>query len=112
MRKIQALTTIAALTLAAGLSPAHAGADSSAPEVQPSLNMSKADKDADGRISRAEAASSDPKLAKKFDVVDADRDGTLSPAEFAQYEGQGAAPDSPSQTDDTTRGRVRPAPGR
>ena len=111
MRKIHAFAAIAALTLA-GAAQAGAG-DTDQDSNNPSLNMSKVDKNADGRISRAEAASGDPRLADKFDSVDANRDGTLSAAEFARYEGQGAAPDSPSQQDgDPALGTVKPAPRR
>lgn len=42
-----------------------------------------ADKDGDGHISRAEAEASMPKVAKRFDVLDANKDGKLTREELA-----------------------------
>ena len=39
--------------------------------------MKALDKDGDGKISRAEAAAA-PRLAKRFDVIDADKDGFVT----------------------------------
>lgn len=73
------------LAAAAALAPAHAGEakDSAAGAVQ------QLDADHDGRISRAEARR-DPALAKRFDVLDANRDGVLDAAELAASDHQAA----------------------
>ncbi|HEV7714210.1 MAG TPA: EF-hand domain-containing protein, partial [Steroidobacteraceae bacterium] len=52
----------------------------------------KLDSDADGRVSAIEAAN-DSKVAAAFTAADADRDGYLSKAEFAQL-GQPSNPDT------------------
>ncbi|TSA13742.1 MAG: calcium sensor EFh [Betaproteobacteria bacterium] len=44
-----------------------------------------ADTDGDGAISRAEAAKHAPRLAKRFDQIDADKDGKLTPEELRAY---------------------------
>ena len=52
--------------------------------------MKAADKDGDGRISRAEAAAM-PRLAKHFDEIDTNKDGFITKEERqAQREKQGA----------------------
>ena len=44
-----------------------------------------ADTDGDGVISRAEAEKNAPRLAKKFDQIDADKDGRLTQDEMSAY---------------------------
>jgi Ca2+-binding EF-hand superfamily protein len=46
-------------------------------------SFTKADKNADGKLSREEAATL-PAIAANFDKVDADKDGTISAAEFGK----------------------------
>lgn len=45
--------------------------------------FTKADKNADGKLSKDEATTL-PALAAKFDSADADKDGTISAAEFGK----------------------------
>jgi Ca2+-binding EF-hand superfamily protein len=44
-----------------------------------------ADTNGDGKISRAEAEKNAPRLAKKFDAIDADKDGQLTQDELRAY---------------------------
>lgn len=44
-----------------------------------------ADKDGDGYLSRDETAAAEPFLDRHFDLIDANRDGKLSPAEIRAY---------------------------
>jgi Ca2+-binding EF-hand superfamily protein len=44
-----------------------------------------ADTNADGKISRAEAEKNAPRLAKKFDAIDANKDGQLTQDELRAY---------------------------
>jgi Ca2+-binding EF-hand superfamily protein len=44
-----------------------------------------ADTNGDGKISRAEAEQNAPRLAKKFDAIDADKDGQLTQDELRAY---------------------------
>jgi hypothetical protein len=44
-----------------------------------------ADTDGDGAISRAEAEQHAPRLARRFDAIDANRDGKLTPEELRAY---------------------------
>jgi Ca2+-binding EF-hand superfamily protein len=44
-----------------------------------------ADTDGDGKISRAEAEQNAPRLAKKFDAIDANKDGQLTQEELRAY---------------------------
>ena len=54
-----------------------------------------ADKDRDGAISKKEAASNKD-LTKKWDTLDANKDGKLDSGEFAQFEASGSVSGSTS----------------
>jgi Ca2+-binding EF-hand superfamily protein len=45
-----------------------------------------ADTDGDGRLSKAEAEKGMPMLGRRFDVLDADKDGALSAEELAAHQ--------------------------
>ena len=65
--------------------------------AEKSAAFSKLDTDADGRVSAIEAAA-DSKVAQGFTSADADKDGYLSKAEFAQL---GKSMDRTSPDDQT-----------
>lgn len=56
---------------------------SAAADTEVTAAFNKADKNADGKLSREEAAAL-PAVAANFDRVDADKDGTISSAEFGK----------------------------
>jgi hypothetical protein len=55
-------------------------------DVNANISMPMADKNSDGKVSKAEAAGN-AKLAAQFDQLDANKDGNLDKAEFAKFEG-------------------------
>ena len=57
----------------------------SARQAQAAERFRHADADGDGVVSRAEAEAHAPRLAKKFDRIDTDRDGRLTPDELRAY---------------------------
>lgn len=83
-RKI--LIAAAALVLA-GPALGQVGVDTG---VSVKLDLKAMDTDANGMVSKAEAASNE-KLAKSFDKYDANKDGNLDKGEFAKFEGEGKA---------------------
>jgi hypothetical protein len=54
-------------------------------DVNANVSMPMADKNSDGKISKAEAAGN-KKLAAQFDKLDTNKDGNLDKAEFAKFE--------------------------
>ena len=76
---------IAGLTLGlAGSAYAQSTAMPAAPaDTEVKAAFTKADKNADGKLSREEAAGL-PAIAANFDRVDADKDGAISTAEFGK----------------------------
>jgi Ca2+-binding EF-hand superfamily protein len=78
----RSLMLIASLTLcAAGSALAQSTA---APDMDKEISaaFAKADKNADGQLSREEAAAL-PAVAAHFDKVDGDKDGSVNMAEFS-----------------------------
>ncbi|MCZ7565647.1 MAG: EF-hand domain-containing protein [Burkholderiales bacterium] len=71
----------AVLSLALLAASAIASAQSASVD-RGTARLRSADTDGNGRISRAEAQARLPKLVPDFDAIDADRDGSLSPAEL------------------------------
>lgn len=76
---------LASLTLGlAGGAYAQSTAMPAAPaDAEVTAAFTKADKNADGKLSRDEAAAL-PAVAASFDKVDADKDGMISAAEFSK----------------------------
>jgi Ca2+-binding EF-hand superfamily protein len=76
---------IAGITLGlAGGAYAQSTAMPAAPaDAEVKAAFTKADKNADGKLSRDEAAAL-PAVAANFDRVDSDKDGTISSAEFGK----------------------------
>jgi hypothetical protein len=72
------------LTLLAAIGLASAGAMAvAAPEGHGHMaRLKAADTNGDGLISKAEAQASLPRLAKRFDEIDANHDGQVSPEEL------------------------------
>lgn len=62
--------------------------------------FSTVDKDSDGSISKREAATNKG-LTKKWDALDANKDGKLDQGEFAQFEVNGSASGSMGTTTDS-----------
>ncbi len=80
----RSLMLIASLTLgAAGTAFAQSTAATAAGDNEVATAFTKADKNSDGKLSREEAAVL-PAVASNFDRVDADKDGTISAAEFTK----------------------------
>jgi len=81
------LVTLLATAFAAPAAFADASADGAkgdrAKKVQE--RMKSADKDSDGKISRAEADASMPRLAKNFDAIDANKDGFVTREEMRAF---------------------------
>src|SRR5258705_512811 len=64
------------------------------------LDFGTIDKNSDGAVTKAEAmASKNKALAKAFDKLDANHDGRLDSAEFAQFEAGAAVTTPPSPLD-------------
>jgi hypothetical protein len=84
-RKIHCLAAIAAVALAGSAFAGDLGIDAKA-----NVSLSSIDTDADGKVSKTEAASNE-KLAQKFDSLDANKDGNLDKGEFAKFEASGKA---------------------
>ena len=80
----RSLMLIASLTLcAAGSALAQStAAPATAMDKEISAAFAKADKNADGQLSREEAAAL-PAVAAHFDKVDGDKDGSVNMAEFS-----------------------------
>ena len=81
--EIRSLMLIASVTLGAASSAYAQNAPTTAADAQVTAAFTKADKNADGMLSREEAASL-PAVAANFDKVDADKDGSISAAEFGK----------------------------
>lgn len=73
-------------------------ADAPAEPVQPvdtlTIDFMTVDTDADRHLSREEARA-DPDLSATFEVLDTDRNGSLSPAEFSRWSRAGSIKTAP-----------------
>ncbi len=90
MNKMKISLIITALFAA---SAAYAQAPADAPKGERGARMQEhfkaADKDSDGKISRAEADASLPRVAKNFDALDANKDGFVTTDEMRAAHGKG-----------------------
>ncbi|HUR42127.1 MAG TPA: hypothetical protein VM240_13260 [Verrucomicrobiae bacterium] len=59
-------------------------------DVNTSLSMPMADKNSDGKVTKAEAATN-TRLAAQFEKLDANKDGSLDKGEFAKFESTASA---------------------
>ena len=94
MNKLKISLIIPALFVtSAAYAQAQAQAPSDAPKGERGARMQEhfkaADKDGDGRISRAEADASLPRIAKNFDALDTNKDGFLTKDELRAGHGKG-----------------------
>lgn len=89
-KNISSLTAAAALALSGAAfaqdSTNRGGVPGVDVDVDASISMPMADKNSDGKVSKAEAASNQ-KLASQFDSLDKNKDGNLDKGEFAKFEG-------------------------
>ena len=89
MKKISYIAAAAAVALSGS---AIAADDRGVPgvnvdaNVDANLSMPMADKNSDGKVTKAEAANNS-KLAAQFDKLDTNKDGSLDKGEFAKFEG-------------------------
>ena len=85
MKKINVAIITVLLSTSIGASAAFAQAPAEQPKGERAHKMHErmkaADKDGDGKISRAEAVAM-PRLAKHFDEIDTNKDGFLSKEEL------------------------------
>jgi Ca2+-binding EF-hand superfamily protein len=64
---------------------AHKTANKADRQARAAAHFKHADTNGDGKISRAEAEKNAPRLARKFDAIDADKDGQLTQEELRAY---------------------------
>lgn len=88
MKKISYVAAAAAVALSGSVLADDRGVPGVNVDVNAdaSLSMPMADKNSDGKITKAEAAGNQ-KLASQFDKLDANKDGSLDKGEFAKFEG-------------------------
>lgn len=88
MKKVNLVITTALLGLALGASAVFAEAPADRPKgdrgEKMQARLKAADKDGDGKISRAESAAL-PRIAKHFDEIDANKDGSLTHEEMKAF---------------------------
>jgi len=93
-RKIPTLAAIAAVTLAGSTFAQDSTKSGGVPGVDVDVNanasMPMADKNSDGKVSKAEAASN-KELSAQFSKLDTNKDGNLDKGEFAKFEAKGSA---------------------
>jgi Ca2+-binding EF-hand superfamily protein len=64
---------------------AHQKGNNADRQAKAAERFKHADTNGDGKISRAEAEKNAPRLAKKFDAIDANKDGQLTQEELRAY---------------------------
>ena len=93
-RYIPSLTAAAVLALSGSALAQDSTKSGGLPGVDVDINtnvsMPMADKNSDGKVSKAEAADN-AKLAAQFDKLDNNHDGNLDKAEYAKFEGSAKA---------------------
>ena len=82
-RSLMLIASVALGAVGSAQAQSTAAPASAASGAEVKAAFTKADKNADGKLSRDEAASL-PAVAANFDKVDADKDGSISEAEFGK----------------------------
>jgi hypothetical protein len=90
MRTFTSLTAIAAFALAGAALADEQSRSMPGVDVDVNARAPMADKNSDGKVDRKEAASN-PELAKQFDSLDSNHDGSLDMSEYAAFEAKGKA---------------------
>jgi len=100
-KKIHAVTAMAAAMLAgSAFAQGTTLALDAKVDANANITMPAIDTNADGKVSKTEAASN-AKLAQKFDSYDANKDGNLDKGEFARFEAEGKAKAKTGKTEET-----------
>ena len=88
MKKVSYIAAVAAVALSGSVLAEDRGVPGVNVDanVDANLSMPMADKNSDGKITKAEAAGN-AKLAAQFDKLDSNKDGSLDKGEFAKFEG-------------------------
>lgn len=88
MKKVSYIAAVAAVALSGSVLAEDRGVPGVNVDanIDANLSMPMADKNSDGKITKAEAASNS-KLASQFDKLDSNKDGSLDKGEFAKFEG-------------------------
>lgn len=76
IRNTRILAVATAVALCLSVAPAFA--DNDAKTAQMEAAFKKADKDGDGKLTKAEAEAGMPRIAKNFDRIDADKKGYVT----------------------------------
>ena len=83
--KTIALVSILAATLCVTATPAQAGEGKGDRAQKMQERLKAADKDGDGKISKAEADASLPRISKQFGDIDANKDGFIAREELRAW---------------------------
>ncbi|MBL8515093.1 MAG: EF-hand domain-containing protein [Betaproteobacteria bacterium] len=83
--KTTTLIAVSAIAFIAAFQPAHAGEGKGDRAQKVQERLKAADKDGDGKISKAEADTSLPRIAKQFGDIDTNKDGFVTKEELRAW---------------------------